>query len=390
MKIINSSDKCVGCFSCVYTCPVKAITLKADKEGFLYPLVDENKCVNCLKCQKACPLNAKDESKGYESEIKKQAFVVQNKDQTVREKSSSGGAFSLIADYVLNKNGVVFGAKFEEGEIIHCKAENKDELKVLRGSKYCQSKTDYSQVKSCLEKGRIVLFAGTPCQVAGLYSFLGKFYENLYTMDFVCHGVGSPKVFKLYCDFMEKKYKSKIAELSFRDKKYGYASSSMSVTFANGKKKISSKWIKSYKKLYFSGMISRPSCYDCKFKTTNFLADFRVYDCWHVNVYDKTMDDDKGTSYIVFNDRVSGMVKDVLADSLNKEIDFLQALETDGKMMTESDNANENREVFFDKLDELGYKKCVNKFVKYTFKDFMGNYIKPFIYKTGLIKWIKR
>jgi len=102
------------------------------------------------------------------------------------------------------------------------------------------------------------------------------------------------------------------------------------------------------------------------------------------------MDDDKGTSYIVFNDRVSGMVKDVLADSLNKEIDFLQALKTDGKMMTESDNANENREVFFDKLDKLGYKKCINKFVKYTFKDFMGNYIKPFIYKTGLIKWIKR
>ena len=194
--MIDIGKKCCGCNSCAQSCPKQCISMSEDNEGFLYPSVDTNLCVECHLCEKVCPvLNI---SSG---QYPISCYAAKSPDEQIRKESSSGGIFSLLAQKIIENDGVVFGAAFnKKWEVVHCYTETLEGLNSLRGSKYVQSKIGnaYEQVKTFLKNGRLVLFSGTPCQIAGLKTFLRKDYENLITLDFVCHGVPSPGVFRWY------------------------------------------------------------------------------------------------------------------------------------------------------------------------------------------------
>lgn len=196
---------CNGCSACRSVCPVGCIEMKRNAEGFLFPVVDESRCVQCGLCGRICPVNA--QRNAMQLEMPK-AYAAVSKNHTQRKESSSGGVFSLLAEYVLGQGGVVFGAAFDEGfHLRHIVVETTEGLAQLRGSKYVQSEIGdaYLQAKAYLKAGKLVLFTGTPCQIGGLKAYLQKDYENLITQDIICHGVPSPEVWEKYKGYLEKK-----------------------------------------------------------------------------------------------------------------------------------------------------------------------------------------
>lgn len=199
MLEIKDKKKCCGCEACVQRCPVQCISMRSDVEGFLYPNINQTICINCNVCEKVCPeIN--------QSEIRRplKVYAAKNPDELIRLSSSSGGIFTMLAEQILKENGVVFGARFnEKWEVEHGYTDIQDGVAAFRGSKYVQSRIgdNYRQVEDFLRKGRKVLFSGTPCQVAGLKRFLhNKEYDNLLTVDVVCHGVPSPLVWRKYLE----------------------------------------------------------------------------------------------------------------------------------------------------------------------------------------------
>ena len=192
------SANCTGCGMCSEICKVGAIQMMQNEEGFLSPIIDDNKCVDCGLCKENCPQNQNSELKKC-----KLVYAAISKDESSLMKSSSGGAFFAFAKEVIEKGGVVCGCVFDSAiKATHVFAENLEELEKMRGSKYVQSDMGnvYNHLKELLEAGRKVLFSGTPCQVAGVYQFLGRDYENLITIDLICHGVSSPKALSQYND----------------------------------------------------------------------------------------------------------------------------------------------------------------------------------------------
>ena len=196
MISIQDKKNCCGCGACVQRCPKQCVTMQEDSEGFLYPKVDLSVCIDCHLCEKVCPII--NQGEGHEPQA---VYAAKNPNEKIRMQSSSGGVFTILAEKILDEGGVVFGAAFnDKWEVEHDFVERKDELAKFRGSKYVQSKIgkSYRNVETFLKEGRKVLFSGTPCQIAGLKKFLRKDYENLFTVDFICHGVPSPGVFRTY------------------------------------------------------------------------------------------------------------------------------------------------------------------------------------------------
>ena len=234
--MIDIKDKkdCCGCSACVQKCPKQCISLKEDCEGFLYPIVDKDICIDCGLCEKVCPIL-------YQGEERKplKVFAAKNHDEEIRKQSSSGGIFTLLAEKIINEGGVVFGAKFDENwDVKHDYTETIEGLAAFRGSKYVQSRIEdnYRKAETFLKQGRKVLFSGTPCQIAGLKRFFRKEYENLLTVDFICHGVPSPGVWRRYlqetvarmCDKNRVSTdpisikNARVESISFRDKSHGW------------------------------------------------------------------------------------------------------------------------------------------------------------------------
>lgn len=230
--VLNDKRECCGCSACSQVCPKECIDMLEDREGFLYPEIDSNKCIECDKCRKICPVVNADE--GKEKNIRDTVYPVAyggwNLDNDIRLESSSGGAFSVMAEKILEQKGRVYGCALDNHmKAVHIGVDTKKQLYKLRGSKYVQSEMGniYREIKSVLETGRKIMFVGTPCQVAGLNSYLGKYYENLIKVDFICHGVPSPKVFKSYIKHLEKGKGGKIITFKFRNKDHGWHSSGM-------------------------------------------------------------------------------------------------------------------------------------------------------------------
>lgn len=194
---INNKEQCCGCAACVQKCPKHCISFEEDKEGFYYPVVNEELCVDCGLCEKVCPVTNARSPKNMPQMV----YAYKNENVDIRYRSSSGGFFTTLAETIIDDGGVVFGARFDNNwRVVHGFTETKEGLKYFRGSKYVQSfiGNSFKQVEKFLKLGKTVLFSGTPCQISALYLFLRKDYENLYTMDFVCHGVPSPGIFKWY------------------------------------------------------------------------------------------------------------------------------------------------------------------------------------------------
>lgn len=224
---------CCGCSACLQKCPKKCIEMHEDAEGFLYPEINDDFCIDCGICYNVCPV------RNQKPNCKPLAFYAsQSKDETLRLQSSSGGIFSLLAEYIIRKGGIVFGARFNEKmELVHEYTETINGLAPFRGSKYVQSKIgdSFKQVEYFLKQGRMVLFSGVPCQIAALKLYLQKEYDNLLTVDVICHGVPSPGVFREYIKYLGKG--NKIININFRDKHTGWTGYSTSYTLSNGKHK---------------------------------------------------------------------------------------------------------------------------------------------------------
>lgn len=218
MISVIEKNNCCGCSACEQKCPKKCITMMEDEEGFFYPHVNKVKCIECGLCEKVCPvINV------GENEQKITAYAAYVNDKNVRMKSSSGGMFTLFAQKILNENGVVFGAAFDQNFMVHhIYIESEENLSKQQGSKYLQSRIEntYRETEQYLNSGRKVLFTGTACQIAGLKQFLMKEYDNLYTVDVLCHGVPSSKLWKHYLEYQEECYGSSVKQ-AFLGRKFG-------------------------------------------------------------------------------------------------------------------------------------------------------------------------
>ena len=393
MVLIDETNKkdCCGCTACASICPKNAITMKEDFEGFLYPVIDKDKCINCGLCDKTCPIK----NKNIKKEKFEEAYTLRVKDKEILKSSTSGGFFTPIAEYIINIGGVVYGVGFDEKwNVCHKEAKTIEAIQEFKGSKYVQSDINgiFEKVEDNLKKDKYVLFSGTPCQVEGLKKYLRKVYDKLYTVDLICHGVPSPKLWREYIIFQEKKYKSKIKEVYFRNKTYGYHSGTMKIVFDNGKEYYGSARVDYMLKSFFKEISSRPSCYDCVFKTRNHVSDITIYDCWNIEKLNSNVkDDDLGFTNIIVNSKKG---KCILQEIKNKfeiyKVNIDKQIELDGSMVEHSAIPNNNRKSYYKDLDKLGIKENINKYIRVSKKDYLIEKLKSILYKTKLLNIIKR
>ena len=324
MICIKDKALCCGCGACSQICPKHCIVMSQDEEGFLYPSVNKETCVDCGLCEKVCPVI----NQRTPHDKVQQAYAAINMTESIRMSSSSGGVFRAIADLVIQDNGVVFGARFDDDwSIIHDCTETLDGLAAFQGSKYVQSKIGdcYQRAKTYLDQGRKVLFSGTPCQIAGLNLFLRKPYSNLVTVDLICHGAPSPLVWGEYlkeeiarqCNRKNSVLPRPIHEkdvlvegIAFRDKSEGWKKFSfalaLSTTNGSGEKFSFCSRIPFRQNLFMKGFMAnlylRPSCYACPVKGGRSLSNLTMGDFWGIDKIRPDLNDDKGISALLVND----------------------------------------------------------------------------------------
>lgn len=360
---IKEKSKCCGCHACANICPKHCIEMVYDDEGFLYPKVDKKKCINCGLCEKICPILNKRKQKDRLT-IAKATF---NKNLEVRMKSSSGGIFSLLAEYILSQNGVVFGAGFDKNfKVVHTKIDKVEDIDKLRISKYVQSKIGdtYKQTKDLLNEGKTVLFTGTPCQIGGLLSYLGKDYSNLYTQDLICHGVPSPKMWEEYIKYREEEANAKVKDVSFRKKFKNKNQTSFYMAFDNGVEYIKCPSSKdSMMKLFLSHKCLRPSCHECAFKGENRQSDITLADFWGVSLIKPSMHTKFGTSLVlIHSEKGKKLFENIIEKTKTKEVNYKIAT-TFNPMMNKSAK-EKNREKFMSDFKNLPFEQVVKKYGK--------------------------
>ncbi len=311
---MNTIDKlerknCTGCGACFNKCPVKAISMKYNREGFLEPVIDKNKCVNCGLCKNVCPQLA-DELKLNEV---KSVYGIKCVDN-IRENCSSGGVFGAISNWAIKNKGVVFGAAYSKDfkKVEHIKVEKLDDLKKIYKSKYLQSDTEniYNEVKKALENNNNpVVFAGCPCQVEALKKFLNKDYENLILIDILCHGVVSPKAYQKFLEEFVGDTKSQIVNVDFRPKELGWATKNLMVQTQDGTKRVS-RGNETYFNAFLWGYSQREVCFDCKYAQKNRPGDITLGDFWGINNIDPKINDNRGVSLVFANSSKGEIVID--------------------------------------------------------------------------------
>lgn len=298
MICIDDKKNCTGCHACYNVCPVKCISMEYDFEGFLYPFIDSNKCINCNRCVQVCPVLNHNKNKDFHETV----YAAYSKLKDIRQNSSSGGVFTHLAEYVLENDGVVFGAAFDaEFQVHHIQVDDIEDLKLLRGSKYVQSRIErtYEAAQNVLKGNKMVLFTGTPCQIDGLRLFLGRDYDKLYTQDLICHGVPSPAVWDRYLQTQIEQKQSHVKNICFRDKVNGWNKYSLTVEFDN-KESVSDVFtVNPMMKAYLRDMCLRPSCYECPSKGIKRSSDITLADFWNVQDYFLDLNDNKGIDLVI-------------------------------------------------------------------------------------------
>ncbi len=386
-KFIDVKDKemCSGCTACASKCPKNAINMIRDEEGFLYPEVNKDICINCGLCKKVCPILNKQKNKAF----KQKGYIFQYKNDNIRKQSTSGGAFTAIADYIIENGGIVYGVGFDDAfNVKHQCAVTKEELEKFRNSKYVQSdpNTTFREVEIRLKEGKLVCYSGTACQIEGLLSFLGKKYDNLITIDVICRAVPSPLLWKKYFDYRKKD--KKIKKAYFREKYYGYKYSNLTIYDENGNIYHNGVDCDPYLRAFFSNIACRPSCYACHFKEQFHKSDMTIWDCFDVYKYDKSFDDDKGTTRILLNSEKAINIFDEIKVNHNvKEIE-VDKLINNFYQMFNSIKVNPKRDEFFEKLNNNDFDYVINYFFPITLKCRLEKIGRVCLIKSGLYKSI--
>jgi len=361
---ITEKYKCCGCKACYNICPVSCIEMVIDEEGFWYPKVDTLRCTQCGLCTQVCPeLNVYACVKCAKEPV---ALAVRNKNDAKRLKSSSGGVFIALAEYVISNDGVVFGAGYDEDfNVIHKQATTLEELKQLMGSKYVQSDigSTYEKAKGYLDNNKKVLFTGTPCQIAGLQNYLGNDYSNLYSCDLICHGVPSPKVFSKYKKFLEERYSSKIEMISFRDKDQGWNLFSMVVEFSNGQKYQANLQKDPFLVGFLRNLYLRPSCYRCPYSRLPRVSDITLGDYWGVQTRYPAIDNDKGVSLVLINTAKGEQLIEHCAENLEMSATDLEHAIQFNSCIVRPVSMPERRNTFFQDLTNEDFSVVVRKYM---------------------------
>lgn len=302
------ADKCTGCGACVQICEVSCIRMEEDSDGFLYPKVDAENCIGCGACEAICPV-----AKPRGTIHKQTAYAAIHTSDALLHASTSGGAFAAIAKYVYDKGGTVYGCAYDtELTAVHIRTGCMDELSALHGSKYVQSDTagTYSEVQKDLQSGKWVCYSGTPCQIAGLYAFLGGKPDKLITVDIVCHGVPSPGYFRQFTTWLSKRHDAQITDVNFRDKRnHGWSCAGTYSAKTGDHEKTADKILCHFSHYYYgyflSGDIYRKCCYSCQYANLSRPGDFTLGDLWGAEGLDLGFTIDKGCSLILVNTDVA-------------------------------------------------------------------------------------
>lgn len=367
-KTHNPAD-CYGCGACEQICGHNALSLEPNAEGFLYPVINLDKCTNCGLCEKACPIDIPPH--GHV----KQTVAAQYQDSSLNF-SSSGGIFKAMADYVLEHEGFVAGCVFDESfNAVHILTNLPVDVERMQGSKYVQSKIGdvYKEIRFKLREGKLVLFSGTPCQVAGLKCFLMKNYDNLITIDLICHGVPSPKLLQDYLDATYRS-KGKILDFKFRNKqKNGWCSQGTVKIESNKriKEKRTTPYTDSYYYYYYlENIVSRICCYSCKYSSTSRVGDLSIGDYWNIQNILPDFDCKNGASVVLVNTEKGEKMLDNIRSKLEcQQTNLQQAVETNGNLSAPC-SMPIKRNTIYEEMDQYGYTTVAKKECHY-------QYLKP-------------
>lgn len=372
-------EKCTGCGACVQRCPKQCISWAEREFGFRYPQIDKDACVNCGMCEKVCPID-----KALEVPAEQKAYAAVHKDAEVLAKSTSGGAFTAIADAVFAQVGIVYGAAMLDGmQVKHIRTSGKDDFEGLRSSKYLQSDngTTYQMVDQDLKQGKVVLYSGTPCQIDGLKNYLGKDYENLYTADIVCHGVGSQAYFDKYMEFARERY-GKIKALRFRSKEYAGWSCGGGVVVVDTSdclKKIPYRDFDNYYYSYFlSGDIYRKSCYTCKYANTKRVGDFSLGDYWGVEALNLPIQTENGCSLLLVNNERAQKLLETVVDLDKVETTIEQAARCN-KQLNEPSRLSESRQKRIEEFESMSGQQIQKAYLQTHRKTVMKGKLKAWV-----------
>lgn len=367
--MIEITDKrnCTGCGACINSCPLNIIEMKEDKDGFIYPHIEKDKCIDCHLCEKSCPMLQNratlcKDNKGYPLFYAGQLY---NKEDLLQV--SSGGAFWAFSQSVIDRGGIVYGAIQEDvDDVFHFRADNIEDIKRIRRSKYFQSDTRSTmrEVKEDLKKGLFVLYSGTGCQIAGLKAYLNKEYDNLITCDVVCHGVPSRKVWKKYREEKELHEGKKMQILIFRDKSAGWSKNLYKITYEDGTVEKEPSPIQMFHAGYLKGIFYRPSCGNCRWASLPRVADVTLADFWKYQGEFRKPGADLGVSLITVNTTKG-------TELLQESSKYLKLEETSRELALIScrhlDNhpkENPDRDRFFDLFHRRGYYAAYTKYIK--------------------------
>lgn len=364
-------EACFGCEACAQVCPKQAVKLQADKEGFRYPVIDQSLCVNCGLCRQICPhehLPQKYEGKPY-------VFGGYHRNEQVRFESTSGGAFSAIVDSFCDDNYVIFGAQAEGLSVFHSYITDKKELGKLRKSKYSQSiiGNSYQQAKTFLAAGKKVLFSGTPCQIAGLMCFLGSTpKDNLLAVEVICEGVPSPLYVEKLNVYVAQKYGAEVESLDYRytGKSWGakgkWDFQTMRLVLKNKKVLTKVRWFNPFWSVWLQHLMSRPSCYGCKFTTAQRVADITLGDLWGVHVYCPELYGQNGGSSLIVCNSQKGKEAFLKAQKqmYGHELLFEKALRFQGPMRKPIAYNPHRKDFMQDLQSEMNYVTLVKKWAK--------------------------
>ena len=364
----NNPSDCCGCSACVQRCPKSCLAMGVDKDGFLFPkVIDGNACVDCGLCAKVCPLENEVDKVQYQS-----FYGAYNNNLEDIRKSSSGGIYPALSKWFIKQGGIVYGSMLETAsrDLYHVGVTDIDGLDKTLGSKYYQSeiRDSYKECKSSLDKGLLVLFTGTPCQIQGLKCFLKKEYKNLFTADVICHGVPSGMMFKAYVRYLEKKHRAKLVDINFRDKeKYGWSITlRYTMEFFDGKRKdyYLERWYSEYFMDFLGGYIARESCYSCPFSSLDRPGDITMGDFWGYQYKRPDLRHPEGLSLIISNSKKGEYLINLL-ESQEVHFDLV-----DEECVRASENKNLyqptrrpiERDEIYNELESRGFKYIAEKY----------------------------
>ena len=361
-----SKKSCCGCGLCAQVCPKKCIELRPDREGFLYPVVDQNRCVKCGRCVQKCVRELQNKQNLMDT------YIGYNPEETVRKESSSGGVFNAIASTFIDNGGVVFGAAFDKHySVKHIRIDSKTNLPQIMKSKYVQSdlKDIFDSVTADLKAGRTVLFSGTPCQVAAVCQLADslRLREKVYTIDFICHGVPSPGVWKAYLDYISEG--SEVHEVNFRDKSHaGWHDFYLHIKYGDNSQLNESHELNTYMRLFLSDRDIRPSCYYCNFKSTNYMADLTLADAWKIEKEYQPWADDKGTSvFVIRSAKGQELVKQCGKKIVSRKSDYAFWSRMNPSLVMKT-QMGAGRKLLFDDFEKMPQSEFWKKYGKVALK----------------------